>query len=273
MPPATHCTAATMLPSQCAPACVCLLSEPPWARTRDRHLWTRVRVLAPTIPRLSFPVVQRPLFAVRTSCGERGDRTQLLAHHDEVAGRQHLGPEKPSGSRRCRTRSFTERRVPCTAARTRYVTATSPNNRLIERNVKWSSSFERDELEDLRDALADGEVVHTRRQGARTATPEVVDPVVAVRRNPELADPPEDHWDRRAHVDGAVQRDIGVWEHAIARPYGRAFLRSRVPFGHVPAKRLHAYMTAGQRLRTLSEAPRPLGSAPALPSGGIGPPN
>jgi len=63
------------------------------------------------------------------------------------------------------------------------------------------------------------------RQGARALATPVVDPVVAVGRDAELAEPAEDDRGRRVDVDGAEEGVVEGGEVAIARegegPLGR----------------------------------------------------
>jgi hypothetical protein len=89
--------------------------------------------------------------------------------------------------------------------------------------------LELDQVEDRHEAVADGEAFHAGRQRARTPAPEVVDPVVAVGRHLELAEPAEDDGGRGVHRDAAPVGIVGAVQHAVAGIRPRALLGRRTP--------------------------------------------
>jgi hypothetical protein len=93
--------------------------------------------------------------------------------------------------------------------------------------------LERGKPEDCHEALAGLEVLEAGDQPPRAPAPEVVDPVVAVWRGAELAEPAKDGLGRRVGVDGPVHPER-VREQAVARQVRRALLLGRAP----PAGRL-----------------------------------
>jgi hypothetical protein len=62
------------------------------------------------------------------------------------------------------------------------------------------------QIEDRHEALSHCELVQARDQVLRAAATEVVDQVVAVGRNAQLAEPPEDDRGRCVDVDRAVEK-------------------------------------------------------------------
>src|SRR5262249_3825482 len=101
--------------------------------------------------------------------------------------------------------------------------------RAIEDNREMAIALELDEPEDGDDRLPDGELLVLGITRARARATAVVDPVVAVGRHAQLAQPAKDHIRWCVDIDRAVERVSRAVEMTIARIRSRALLRGRAP--------------------------------------------
>ena len=85
------------------------------------------------------------------------------------------------------------------------------------------------EREDLHEALASLQLLQRGINLARTTSAEIVDPVIAVRRNPELAKPFEYYRGRRMNGNRAKKNIIRIRQVRIARESPPLFLLGRSP--------------------------------------------
>jgi hypothetical protein len=85
--------------------------------------------------------------------------------------------------------------------------------------------LERHQLEDLRDPVALPQPVRARAQHPGAAAAAVVDQVVAVRRHPQLAQPPEQALRGGGGADGTEQVTGGVRQHVVDRVAGSHLVR------------------------------------------------
>ncbi len=89
--------------------------------------------------------------------------------------------------------------------------------------------FEGYEVEDIHEALIAFEFGEVFGPCAGTASSEVIDPVVAVRRNAELAEPAIDQVRRGFDRDGAHKDIVGGCQDSIATETPAEVCGSRVP--------------------------------------------
>ena len=90
-------------------------------------------------------------------------------------------------------------------------------------------ALERDEPEDRHEALAELELVHAGGELARAAAAEVVQQVVAVGRDAQLAQPALDRVRRRFGIDGTVDGGLPLPGEVVAREVRGALLGSGAP--------------------------------------------
>jgi hypothetical protein len=164
--------------------------------------------------------------------GQPLQRSELFSHHDQVAPREQLEtyPVPPAG------RLVHEKPDDETGGRRRLGRhavgdGDYPVEPLRRGNRAPGDVFVRGEIGDLCDeeSLARGQRIHAGRQGPRAPAAKVVDPVVAVRRHPQLTEPAEHHRSRSVDVDAAGQpSDRGLYE-PITGIVGR-----NLGSGHVP---------------------------------------
>jgi hypothetical protein len=89
--------------------------------------------------------------------------------------------------------------------------------------------LEVDQIEDRHKAIAELEIFEPRRQLAWTAAPEVVEPVIAVRRSAQLTEPSKDDRRRRFDVDAAEVDLLRVIEIGLASEGQLAFALGAAP--------------------------------------------
>src|SRR5205823_1921108 len=130
--------------------------------------------------------------------------------------------------------------------------------------------LEVDELEAAHHRLAALEVVETRCQLARALPSEIVDPVVAVRRHTQLAEPAEHDRSGRVDVDRAKEGLVGRSEVPVTGKGGRALRGRRAPCvgdhaaqaAGVPAKPAASGSGGRRRRRARRALARPRTAAP-----------
>src|SRR6266540_6971419 len=186
--------------------------------------------------------------------GECFEPPQLLAHHDQIPPRQQrttdpLPPPRGSGIQfhhqstgafACGSHSIRDRQRPEQALELR------PDER---RDVPIQL-----EVNDLANqkALPTLQMFSSRRQRTRTVASVVIDPVVAVGRELELAQPAKKHLRRCRNVNRAQQSFVGYSEIVIAGVAGRAFIRCGIPeLGRLSRSRIRNQTPSNKQIRTL----------------------